>query len=996
LEDAVLLDFVEGRASATAVLAIEEHLDRCPTCRKFLAETARGLSIETPVWSDEGLASPQQSASLRRGTAIERYVVLDQIGRGGMGIVYSAYDPELDRKLALKILRPDVSAQLGSDGARARVLREAQAMARLPHPNVIAVYDCGTVDGQVFVAMELSEGETLAAFLRARPRPWREVLDRFAQAGRGLSAAHGAGIVHRDFKPDNVLCGRDGRVRVTDFGLARVGYAAPLASAPAPPKGDAIAHLTRTGALMGTPAYMAPEQLAGRTPDARSDQFSFCVALYEALYGERPFAGDTIGELAEAIEHGSVREPPKKASVPAFLRRSLLRGLAARPEDRFPSMDALLSALGKDPAAARRRAAVAAVTMVSVAALSAGGYHLQHARSAVCSGATLKLGGIWDPPRKAAIKTAFLSTGLPYAEHTWASVERILDDYGRHYTAMHTEACEATRVRGEQSEEVLDLRMMCLSQRLSELKASSDLYTGADREVVKSAVDVALGLSSLEGCADVEALKAPMRPPKDANARAQIEEVRGELARATVFEQSGRFEDGLKVAEVALERAQSTAYKPLEAEAFLALGRLQMLARQDAPAEKSLEDAFYAAWASRHDEVATGAAAFLTRHVGENLARLPDGFRWARLSRAVLSRSPSNPRNEGMLASHVALLLLAQGKYAEALAEQRRALTVREKALGPSHPEVAASHSSIGFALARAGQHAEALGEHRRALEMREKVLGPTHPDVAESHSYMGNVLVKLGRYDEALAEHRLALTIRENALGQTHPLVSTSHNNIGIALGAQGKLEEALAEYRAALAISEKTLGPEHPSIAHRYSNIGIALGELGRYEEALTAFRRALAIQERGLGRDHPDMAMSYHNIGSVLRRQGRHAQAIGELRRALSIREKVLGADHPFVASTHGELGQTFLELHSFAEAIEHLRRALVLIEVAEPRPERLGEYRFALAEALWGASRDCAAALELAQKAHDDYAKTPKREKPIAEIDAWIAAHRCRTQ
>ncbi|HEY0097284.1 MAG TPA: serine/threonine-protein kinase, partial [Archangium sp.] len=240
-----------------------------------------------------------EAPALGRGTPLDRYVVLDPLGEGGMGMVYAAYDSVLDRKVALKLLPPgdaDAGPEATSGSGRARLLREAQAMARLSHPNVVAVYDVHQHEAQVFMAMELVDGQTLLQWEREQPRGWRELLTAFLAAGRGLAAAHAAGLVHRDFKPTNVLVGKDGRVRVTDFGLARP-HNAPAelgADTPAPDTGPVKGHsllelnLTQRGAVRGTPAYMAPEQFRGATADVRSDQFSFAVSLWEALHGERP------------------------------------------------------------------------------------------------------------------------------------------------------------------------------------------------------------------------------------------------------------------------------------------------------------------------------------------------------------------------------------------------------------------------------------------------------------------------------------------------------------------------------------------------------------------------------------------------------------------------------------------------------------------------------------------------------------------------------------
>ncbi len=280
---------------------------------------------------------------LSRGDHLARFVVLNRLGVGGMGIVYVAHDPLLNRQVALKVLRAGASGTARATEARARLLREAQAMARLSHPNVITVHEVGTVDDEIFLVMELNDGSTLRQWLDGAPRPWQEVVDVFAEAGRGLAAAHRAGLTHRDFKPDNVLLSRDGRVRVVDFGLVHVPAAgeAPVA----PPDGDVPLSLTHTGAVLGTPTYMAPEQHRAEPADPRTDQFSFCVALHEGLYGRRPFLGDTYAELVSNVLDGVISPPAFNRGVPPAVYQVLLRGLGNDRETRYLAMDALLDDL---------------------------------------------------------------------------------------------------------------------------------------------------------------------------------------------------------------------------------------------------------------------------------------------------------------------------------------------------------------------------------------------------------------------------------------------------------------------------------------------------------------------------------------------------------------------------------------------------------------------------------------------------------------------------
>jgi serine/threonine-protein kinase len=316
-DENTLLRFSRGGALAE-LPALEAHLDACDSCRRAVAAAASELTLP---------AAPTAHA-LTPGQRIDRYEVERELGRGGMGVVYQARDVTLDRRVALKLLhaRRDAAAQ-------ARLLREAQVMAKLAHPNVVPVFELGEWRSDLYLVMELVTGVTLEGWLKREKHRRREIIDRFLEAGRGLAAAHAAGVVHRDFKPANVLVGVDGRVRVTDFGLSRPGPTLEL-----PATDSAV--VTRDGAIVGTLAYMAPEQLDGRVADERSDQFSFCVALAEALGGVRPFEGESWTQLSRSLE-----QPPRLRGVPWAVRRVLSRGLARAPAQRFASMTALLNAL---------------------------------------------------------------------------------------------------------------------------------------------------------------------------------------------------------------------------------------------------------------------------------------------------------------------------------------------------------------------------------------------------------------------------------------------------------------------------------------------------------------------------------------------------------------------------------------------------------------------------------------------------------------------------
>ncbi len=841
-----------------------------------------GASFEHPfdehtaVSPAEGVDLGPEQTDLRfpRGSAFGRYVVLDLLGKGGMGVVFAAYDPELDRKVAIKVISPEWSQRgEGTDG-RARLLREAKAMARLSHVNVITVYDVGVISDEVFISMEYVDGGTLKNWL-AQPRGWREILEMFVQAGRGLSAAHSAGIVHRDFKPQNVLVGKDGRVRVLDFGVARGTVAAN--DAQTSQVGDSgvgatssahtpLVQMTKTGALIGTPAYMAPEQLAGRPIDARTDQFSFCAALYEALYGELPFEGDTLPERLNTIEQGRLSISRPSSSVPRWLREVLARGLSANPEARYPSMDALLYKLQRNPRQSFTRFAVASLVLLA-AGTGWSFYRAQYSKRQMCRGAEEKLASVWNDAQKRAVSAAFLGTGVAYAADAVRGVNRALDDYARRWIAMQTEACEATYLRGEQSGDLLDLRTSCLSQRREELKALAQIFATADSKVVEKAVTAAQGLSDIGGCGDAEALRAPVKPPADASVRAKVEETRLTLSRVRALNEAGKSGEARPLATQAVEDARRLQYLPLEAEALLALGLVLVGADDLRQSEEVLLKSALAAESSRHDEVAAHAWA-ATSFSSMILVKYEQAEIWGRIALATLERTGGNDRLLSLALNNLGLAHMRRGKYDESL-DDYRAVAAGERAQAPI--EVSRSLNNMGLTLARQEKYEEALVQFERAHALQEKSLGADHPKVGSSLMNMGVMLKNQGKYDQALAYYRRSLDIKEKSLGRDHSMLATNLENIGNILTIQEKYQEALESFERARLLTERSFGRDHPNVAVYLRSIGGLYVAWGRPADAVPVLERALAIS-KSVDREAVHYCRSFFDL----------AQAFGQLKK------------------------------------------------------------------------------------------------------------------
>lgn len=813
--------------------------------------------------------SPAEAVPVARGSSVGRYLILDVLGAGGMGVVYAGYDPELDRKVALKLLRPERTAQ--GEPARRRLQQEAQAAARLSHPNVVTVYDVGVLGDQVFIAMELVAGRTLRQWMAAGPCSWREALDVYLAAGRGLAAAHAAGLVHRDFKPENVLLGDDGRARVADFGVAL-------------PDGDGAEDPARWGTLVGTLAYMSPEQLRGARADARSDQWSFCAGLYEAVYGQPPYPGG-LAERRQAFEEGRGPEPQVSGKrVPGRLRRTLLRGLSLAPGDRFPTLDALLAELGADRSAASRRWAVAAVLAAGIGAAVFAA--VQH-RNRLCSGGEARLAGIWDAPRKAAIHRVFLASRLPFAAQAWQGVERELDRYTAGWTRQHRDACEATRLRGEQSEDLLDRRMFCLDERLGEVRALSDLFARADSQVIEKARDAVAQLPLLDLCADRGALLARVPPPRDPDQRSRVQAVQARLAAADALGRAGKEKEALERLRPLAVPARRTGYRPAEAAVLYRLGLLGNRLGRSAEAEEPTFQALLAAQAGGDLETAALAAAELSWIVGTQLTRPAEGERWSRMATALAEGARSSPEARAAAQLRLASLLDRQGRYREAVAVLEPAIRETEARLGAG-ARTAEMLCQLGICYNNLGRYPEAIAATRRSLAIRQRILPPEHPDLGRSEKILGTAYLGQRQLDPARAHLQRAVTVFTASYGALHPETLGTRGNLGIVSKELNRLDEALAQYRAVLAGFQALDGPGSYRVAIAWTQIGEALQYAERYPEALGAYRQALAIDRRLLGEDHPDLAYDYQGIGLALWALGRYPEAAPPLERALALRE------------------------------------------------------------------------------------------------------------
>jgi tetratricopeptide (TPR) repeat protein/predicted Ser/Thr protein kinase len=1031
LDEDRLLQLTLGQLDDAAAAEAAAHLEECGDCARrkerlysivFAQTQAGGSTYGAATRSD----APSGDPPLIRGTALGRYVILERLGVGGMGEVFAAYDPHLDRKVALKLLR---GGALSAEEGRARLLREAQAMARLQHPNVVTVHDVGVLGDRIFIAMEFIEGQTLTNWLR-EARPWRQVIDVFRQAGDGLAAAHRAGLVHRDFKPDNVLLDKDGRPRVLDFGLARQ---ASNTSAPAtrtlsgempetlvdtPSLGT---QLTRDGAVMGTPGYMAPEQIAGMPTDARSDQFSFCVALYEALYGQRPFSGATLKQHAKEIAAGRILPPPPNTSVPAWVYEVLKRGLSHQPDARYASMDALLLALRpRARRAARRTAALSA--LVVVAALGAGYGLWTQRRLKVCGGLEKQLEGTWDTARREHLRAAFVATGLPYAQDAWVSVEKALDAWALDWVATSRESCEAARLRRTDSEELYELKRSCLDDRLQRFQALVTLFDGADRQVISNAPVAARALDSPRVCAARMDLGQRTTDEKERKAEAALRAVIGE---ARVLFDAGKYADGIRKLRPAIS---NDAPPRARAEAHLLLARLEM--RNGDAKRARAENLLAAEQALKAADAAYEAKALSHLYANEGFdddGEGSDADAWGRLAHAAAARVPGDWEVQVELATNDGLVAMKRKKLAAALANFERALELQQARLGPEHPDVAMTLNNIGVVLGRLGRQDEAIANYEKSLAIHLAIEGPGHPNTATAQHNLGVLLRSRGRSLEARDRLEQALAVRRTALGLRHPdTLNTLQTLVKayLALKETARARAALDELREARLIVHgpsskemlqvadlecqlfraggfwkesraaadrmltlaKALGLEAaPQGANAWLNLGLAATELGQWTDARAALMHASRIRAT-VGADHADLAEVEEALGELDARQKHFAEALAHFEEARRLRERGAAASPQPLARVLVGLGRCLIALGRGEEALVPLERAEALYGQVE-RPEEAAEAKALYGQALWLARPD-----ERGQAVELFLQALPALPPPQrAELSSWLTAH-----
>jgi tetratricopeptide (TPR) repeat protein/predicted Ser/Thr protein kinase len=777
----------------------------------------------------ETLGEHAQSDEREPPRTLGRYMLLDRLGHGAMGAVYRAYDPQLDRLIAIK--------RLAGDGDQpAHLLREAQAIARLSHPNVVQVHDVGQDEqtGDVFIAMELVAGRTLRAWLREGTRDWREILRAFVDAGRGLQAAHEQGIVHRDFKPENVLVDRAGRVKVVDFGLAQpttgtddVDLLRARAHTPrASQSADSGADLQRTPSSehVGTPAYMSPEQLLGGDTDPRADQFSFAVALFEALTRRLPFRGRTPTQYAVSVLQGPPPAFRRGSEVPRTVQRAIVRALARDPKVRFDTLAAMLVELERKPLQRSRIYALGGALLLGTGLLALSVRADRDDAGVACEASAARIEQTWNDEARARVHEAMERAGGTFGEGTAERAGKALDELAHRWSDARRDACLV--MRRDDSD---DARTLCVEHARGRVEGLVEALATADADTLPHAVSaVAAASRRIDACADPQELDRMHRlaaSAKGVDVVAALDEARQQLA----LRETGR---GLAALD---ELPAAELHAGVRFEVEVLRGRLLHAAGDLDGAEAVLQGAGELGVGRAHP---LGAAEW-------NQAR--------------------------------ADLMYDRGDYDGMDPAYARAAVLFEEALGDRDPQALLARATRGHASYARGEYAAALAIYEAADRDLAATAGDRHPDRISVDEWIVETLAHLGRYDQA-AQTGIDLRARlEDTLGPEHPRTLDLEYRLGVLDLRAGQPERALATFRRIEAIEAGRGRESARDRAAREANIGAALMQLQRDDEALRMLERALAsLRADAVPDRHADVLAVRANLGALLDRRRAHAEA------------------------------------------------------------------------------------------------------------------------
>ena len=971
---------VHRELASDQAVQVTAHLDECIVCQRAMIAMVRGGAAPSGQVTEPGASSSSGALFPTAPRRLGRYELRALLGKGGMGAVYRAHDTELDRAVALKVLRPELSAVTGLTD---RLVQESRLMAKVAHPAVITIYDVGCDGDAVFIAMELVRGMTLTAWLASRQAPWRTVVAVFERAGEGLAAAHGAGIVHCDFKPDNVLvtCGLD-KIVVTDLGIAREVVLSQAfqdrttaATLEHPLAGTRVgAPLTTDGAAIGTPGYMAPEQIERAKVDRRADVFAFSVSLWEGLFGVRPFLGASMPQIYGAMLQGPPRPPAGSRRVPRRLVRVLRRGLAIHPGDRWRDMHAMLSALAAVRARRRRTWLVAGATCLLGAAVAAA-LVMSPGQPPVnrCARAAAALDQAYPPSAADAIRAA-----LAHAPQIRDRVIATLDATAAAWRATHGATCHADRdpLQDPAITACLDARRLELASAVDDLR--TDGAAAARHAVRRSALP-----ADPAACADPRSGAWFARVPADRALRRQVTALRAQLYDAEDARDRCEYPRALAAAEPVV--AAAAVWPPLAAEALLSVGTTQRRGGDTRLAPVTLRAAAAAAEAAHHDDVAArswGELALATSADHDATRALE----YVALGEAAADRIARPASVMAPLTYVKGIALVTADRTAEAETVLREAVAL---ARTTTAGDLAWALQGLGTLYDRAGNYGDAVAALRQAIEQLPRtpsgqIIGP--PGVFER---LAQALVLIGRRDDAEIEARRAVEIADRTLPETQLDRPCAHAALAQTLDAGGRKAEALAEAAAAVQGLAQIVGARGERYAEALAIQGDILGDLERFAEAEPLLARACEILAFTVGEAAAEHATCEVRHAMALAGLHRETEALVVLDRAIAA---ILRRDHTTAreqADAFRLRGTVHAAAHHHREAIADFERAIAGFSSAQLEPGYLASAKWQLGREL-GADDPRRARAEITE-AIQLYDRTTGWQTDRKAAAAWLASH-----
>ncbi len=924
------------------VARVTAHLDGCDGCRQAVIAVVRGGGVVTV---DLGSPKPAPKPIIKR---IGRYELRKLLGSGGMGHVYEAYDAELARAIALKVLRPDLARASLAE----RLVRESRMMAKLAHPAVVAVYDVGRDDDMVYVAMELVRGETLAAHVARVAPGWRTIVALYERAGRGLAAAHAAGIVHRDFKPDNVLvelvAGRATRVAVSDFGIA-------VALAPADAT-SATGTLTAPGAAIGTPAYMAPEQLDGAAVDARADIFAFSVSLWEALFGERPFRATTVRELRVAM----ATPPRAPRGVPRRIVRALQRGLAVAPADRWPTLEAMLRELAA--VLARRRRVALGLTALALVAVGVAGALVLHTPADACARGLAALDDLPHPVLADPALQAAASAKITATTAAWRTT------FGATCTR------DATPIQAAPIAACLDARRIELAGWLADL--------GVDD--ARHAVQLAGLVEDPAACAHPAPGLLASRVPEDPALRRRVSALRYRGFDIEGARDRGDFARALADA-AALVRDAEPVWPQVHAEALYLLGTTQSMAGDSKPALATLQHTAAVAEAAHADYIAANAWIQLVLGATFDDGDPTRGLEYVTYAAAAVARVGDPPELQAMVDYVHGNTLVAADRDDEAEVVLRRAVELAKTKAPDILPQAI---QGLGFLYEDRARYGDAIAAYRDALAH----LPASGPAVVSSavifRQRLAINLSLAGHDDDALAMAREAVALADKTLPTDSIDRHFAHSALAQVLESHGDYAAALVEAHASGEAIGKLRGERDERYGEALDLEATLLGELARFTESAAMFARACEILAFTLGDGASAQLSCVLAQSSALAGLHRDAEALALLEKIVPTYEAMYPHGHPQLANALVARGIERGATGKHREARADLERALAMFgDPAELDPGHRAAAQFALAKELWPSTR----AKSLLDDAIVRFGRSsPTWRSTLAEAVAWRSA------